>query len=41
MREINPELHNQRVSASLVGKFGSKSRRWLDVCKKCGKRRER
>jgi hypothetical protein len=24
MREKNPELHRQRVSASLVGKFGIK-----------------
>lgn len=28
MRESNPELHRQRVSASLRGKFGSRSRRW-------------
>lgn len=28
MRETNPELHRQRVSASLVGKFGEQSRRW-------------
>ncbi len=28
MREKNPESHRQRVSASLVGKFGERSRRW-------------
>lgn len=28
MREKNPELHRQRVSASLAGKFGEQSRRW-------------
>jgi hypothetical protein len=31
MREINAELHRQRVSASLVGKFGEQSRRWKGV----------
>jgi hypothetical protein len=29
MRENNPELHRQRVSASLVGKIGPQARRWL------------
>jgi len=28
MRETNPALHRQRVSESLIGKFGSESRRW-------------
>lgn len=28
MRESNPELHRQRVSDSLRGKFGEQSRRW-------------
>ncbi|KKM15633.1 hypothetical protein LCGC14_1694100 [marine sediment metagenome] len=28
MRETNPELHRQRVSESLRGKFGEESRRW-------------
>ncbi len=28
MRESNPELHRQRVSKSLIGKFGEQSRRW-------------
>jgi len=28
MRETNPELHKQRVSASLIGKYGMESRRW-------------
>ncbi len=28
MREANPELHQQRVSASLRGRFGADSRRW-------------
>ncbi len=28
MRESNPELHRQRVSASLTGKFGPDARRW-------------
>lgn len=29
MRESNPELHRQRVSASLLGKTGIEARRWL------------
>ena len=28
MREGNPELHRQRVSTSLIGKYGNQSRRW-------------
>jgi len=28
MREINKALHSQRVSKSLIGKFGEYSRRW-------------
>jgi hypothetical protein len=28
MKEINSELHRQRVSASLIGLIGEKSRRW-------------
>ena len=28
MRESNPELHRQRVSASLKGRYGEESRRW-------------
>jgi hypothetical protein len=28
MREQNPELHRQRVSLSLLGKYGGKARRW-------------
>lgn len=28
MREGNPDLHRQRVSASLIGKVGEQSRRW-------------
>lgn len=28
MRETNPELHRQRVSESLIGKYGEQSRRW-------------